>query len=31
MSDIKRFTPPQSPKVNTLVRRTCYNCDNGNG
>ena len=23
MSDIKRLTPPQSRKVNTLVRRTC--------
>lgn len=31
MSDIKRLTPPQSRKVNTLVRRTCCNCDNGNG
>lgn len=30
MSDIKRLTPPQSRKVNTLVRRTCCNCDNGN-
>ena len=30
MSEIKRLTPPQSRKVNTLVRRTCCNCDNGN-
>ena len=30
MSDMKRLTPPQSRKVNTLVRRTCCNCDNGN-
>ena len=30
MSDIKRLTPPQSRKVNALVRRTCCNCDNGN-
>lgn len=30
MSSIKRLTPPQSRKVNTLVRRECCNCDNGN-
>ena len=30
MSGIKRLTPPQSRKVNALVRRTCCNCDNGN-
>ena len=30
MSEIKRLTPPQSRKVNALVRRTCCNCDNGN-
>ena len=30
MSDIKRLTPPQSRKVNTLVRRECCNCDGGN-
>lgn len=30
MSGIKRLTPPQSRKVNTLVRRECCNCDNGN-
>ena len=27
MSEIKRLTPPQSRKVNALVRRTCCNCD----
>ena len=30
MTGIKRLTPPQSRKVNTLVRRECCNCDNGN-
>ena len=30
MSEVKRLTPPQSRKVNALVRRTCCNCDNGN-
>ena len=30
MSGIKRLTPPQSRKVNALVRRTCCNYDNGN-
>ena len=30
MSDIKRLTPPQSRKVNSLVRRTCCNYDSGN-
>ena len=30
MSDIKRLTPPQSRKVNALVRRTCCNYDSGN-
>lgn len=29
MSDIKRLTPPQSRKVNILVRRECCNYDNG--
>ncbi len=27
---VKRLTPPQSRKVNALVRRTCCNYDNGN-
>ena len=26
---IKRLSPPQSRKVNSLVRRECCNCDNG--
>ena len=30
MNGVKRLTPPQSRKVNALVRRTCCNCDNGN-
>ena len=30
MTGIKRLTPPQSRKVNALVRRECCNCDNGN-
>ena len=30
MTGIKRLTPPQSRKVNALVRRTCCNYDNGN-
>ena len=30
MSEVKRLTPPQSRKVNAIVRRTCCNCDNGN-
>ena len=30
MNDIKRLTPPQSRKVNALVRRTCCNYDSGN-
>ncbi len=30
MSDIKRLTPPQSRKVNSLVCRTCCNYDSGN-
>ena len=30
MSEVKRLTPPQSRKVNALVRRTCCNCDDGN-
>ena len=30
MSEVKRLTPPQSRKVNALVRRTCCNYDNGN-
>ena len=29
MSGIKRLSPPQSRKVNSLVRRECCNCDNG--
>ena len=29
MSSIKRLSPPQSRKVNSLVRRECCNCDNG--
>ena len=27
MSSIKRLSPPQSRKVNSLVRRECCNCD----
>ena len=30
MNEIKRLTPPQSRKVNALVRRTCCNYDSGN-
>ena len=30
MNGIKRLTPPQSRKVNTLVKKECCNCDNGN-
>ena len=30
MSELKRLTPPQSRKVNALVKRACCNCDNGN-
>ena len=30
MSDTKRLTPPQSRKVNALVRRSCCNYDGGN-
>ena len=29
MSSIKRLSPPQSRKVNSLVRRECCNCNNG--
>ena len=29
MSAVKRLTPPQSRKVNALVRRECCNCDSG--
>ena len=29
MSEIKRLTPPQSRKVNTLVKKECCNCDGG--
>ena len=29
MSAVKRLSPPQSRKVNSLVRRECCNCDNG--
>ena len=29
MSEVKRLSPPQSRKVNSLVRRECCNCDNG--
>ena len=30
MSSIKRLSPPQSRKVNSLVKRECCNCDSGN-
>ena len=30
MTGIKRLTPPQSRKVNALVRRECCNCEDGN-
>ena len=30
MSAVKRLTPPQSRKVNTLVKRECCNCVDGN-
>ena len=30
MSEIKRLTPPQSRRVNALVRRECCNYDGGN-
>ena len=29
MTGIKRLTPPQSRKVNSLVKKECCNCDNG--
>ena len=29
MTGIKRLTPRQSRKVNTLVKKECCNCDNG--
>ena len=29
MSAVKRLTPPQSRKVNTLVKKECCNCING--
>lgn len=29
MSAVKRLTPPQSRKVNALVKRECCNCING--
>ena len=30
MSKIKRLTPPQSRRVNALVKKTCCNCMDGN-
>jgi len=30
MSGTKRLTPPQSRKVNALVKKECCNCDHGN-
>lgn len=30
MTGIKRLTPRQSRKVNTLVKKECCNCENGN-
>lgn len=30
MSAGRRLSPPQSRKVNALVKKTCCNCDNGN-
>ena len=29
MSERKRLTPPQSRRVNALIKRECCNCDNG--
>ncbi|MBH8199197.1 cysteine-rich VLP protein, partial [Clostridioides difficile] len=29
MTGVKRLTPPQSRKVNSLVKKECCNCDNG--
>ena len=29
MTGIKRLTPPQSRKVNSLIKKECCNCDNG--
>ena len=29
MTGLKRLTPPQSRKVNSLVKKECCNCDNG--
>ena len=29
MTGLKRLTPPQSRKVNALVKKECCNCDNG--
>ena len=30
MTGLKRLSPPQSRKVNSLVKRECCNCDSGN-
>lgn len=30
MTGIKRLSPRQSRKVNTLVKKECCNCENGN-
>lgn len=30
MSAVKRLTPPQSRKVNALIKRECCNCVGGN-
>lgn len=30
MSEQKRLTPPQSRKVNALIKKTCCNCIDGN-
>lgn len=29
MTGLKRLTPPQSRRVNALIKRECCNCDNG--
>lgn len=30
MSEVKRLTPPQSRRVNTLIKKECCNCFDGN-
>ena len=30
MNRIRRLSPPQSRRVNALIKKSCCNCDNGN-